>query len=107
MLLDHIQAAGYRILHTGIATLPRRSTRRAWMECRKYESPDEDVTEDMDVDVDRDECEEFTLSCEQCGEEFMPDEARTIAIFGPSEIRYTCPQCGHGTDGPPPVGNDE
>jgi hypothetical protein len=28
MLLDHIQAAGYRILHTGVATVPRRSTRR-------------------------------------------------------------------------------
>jgi hypothetical protein len=28
-LLDHIQAAGYRVLHTGVATVPRGETRRA------------------------------------------------------------------------------
>jgi hypothetical protein len=44
MLLEHIQAAGYRVLHAGVATVPRRSTRRAWMECRKHE-PDEDNAE--------------------------------------------------------------
>jgi hypothetical protein len=42
MLLDHIQAAGYRILHTGVATVPRRGTRHAWMECQKHaDAPDE------------------------------------------------------------------
>jgi hypothetical protein len=35
VLLDHIQAAGYRVLHTGVATVPRGAIRRSWMECRK------------------------------------------------------------------------
>jgi hypothetical protein len=97
MLLDHIQAAGYRILHTGVATLPRRSTRRAWMECRKHE-PDEDDTNEYERDA-------ITVSCDYCETEFTPDEARTIAIFGPGKVRYTCPRCSHGTDGPPPIIN--
>jgi hypothetical protein len=37
MLLEHIQAAGYRVLHTGVATVPRRSTRRAWRQSGKYD----------------------------------------------------------------------
>jgi hypothetical protein len=109
MLLDHIQVAGYRILHTGVATLPRRSTRRAWMECRKHDSADEDTTKDMDRDVDRDKNEhnEFMLSCDHCGEEYTPNEAQTTERFGPSKIRYTYPQCGHGTDGLPPIVSKE
>jgi hypothetical protein len=94
-LLDHIQAAGYRILHTGIATVPRGGTRRAWMECRKHV---DEPTEDNENAHD-----EFMLTCRHCGEEYTPDEARTIAIFGPDEVCYTCSQCGHGTNGPSPM----
>jgi hypothetical protein len=44
--LEHIQAAGYRVEHAGIATLPRWNTRRrAWVECRKYEASEDDATE--------------------------------------------------------------
>jgi hypothetical protein len=101
-LLEHIQAAGYRVLHTGVATIPRGATRRAWMECRKHE-PGEDVDGEED-EIERDD---ITLSCDHCGQEYTPDEARTIAIFGPSDVRYTCHRCGHGTDGPPPILNEE
>jgi hypothetical protein len=97
ILLEHIQAAGYRVLHTGVATIPRGSTRRAWTECRKHE-PDA-----AEKDTDDNERTAITISCDHCGEEYTPDDARTIAIFGPSEVRYTCPTCGHGTDGPPPI----
>jgi hypothetical protein len=90
-LLDHIQAAGYRVLHTGVATIPRGETRRAWMECRKHE-PREDTDENSTV----------TVTCEYCEETFTPDEARTIAIFARDDILYTCPGCYHGTNGPPP-----
>jgi hypothetical protein len=99
-LLDHIQAAGYRVLHTGVATVPRRGTRRAWMECRKHE-PGENV------DGDVDERDGITLSCDHCGQEYTPDEARTIAIFGSDDVRYTCHRCGHGTDGPSPIDSEE
>jgi hypothetical protein len=34
-------------------------------------------------------------------------DALSIAIFGPGDIRYTCPHCGRGTNGPPPVINEE
>jgi hypothetical protein len=95
-LLDHIQAAGYRVLHTGVATVPRGATQRAWMECRKHE-PGEEV----------DKSDGITLSCDHCGQEYTPDDARTIAIFGPSDVRYTCHRCGHGTDGPSPIDSEE
>jgi hypothetical protein len=91
-LLDHIQAAGYRVLHAGVATVPRGETRRAWMECRKHE-PEEDADERSGI----------TLSCGHCEEEYTPDDARSIAIFGPGEARYTCPRCEHGMDGLPPM----
>jgi hypothetical protein len=82
MLLDHIQAAGYRVLHTGVATIPRR----AWMECRKHEPGEE-----------TDESNVTTITCDHCEETFSPDEARTR-----DDILYTCPGCYHWTDGPPP-----
>ena len=41
--------------------------------------------------------------CPKCEEAFTPDEARTVVISGPDVARYTCPRCGHGTDGPPPI----
>jgi predicted RNA-binding Zn-ribbon protein involved in translation (DUF1610 family) len=93
-LLEHIQAAGYRVLHTGVATVPRGETRRAWMECRK----DADNTDKTNA---------ITLSCPKCEKAYTTDEARTIAIFGPDDARYTCPRCGHGTDGPPPIPNSK
>jgi hypothetical protein len=96
MLLDHIQAAGYRVLHTGVATIPRGATRRAWMECRKHE-PGETETESDTI----------TLSCDHCGQEYTPDDARTIAIFGPDDVRYTCHRCGHGTNGSSPIDSEE
>jgi hypothetical protein len=89
MLLEHIQAAGYRVLHTGVATVPRGATQRAWMECRKHE-PDENDKRDDDGDdtdenenVDADESDVYTLSCPECEKEYTPDNARTVAIFGP------------------------
>jgi hypothetical protein len=98
MLLEHIQAAGYRVLHTGVATIPRGATRRAWMECRKHE-PGEGG--------DEEESDDITLSCDHCGQEYTPDDARTIAIFGPDDVRYTCHRCGHGTNGPSPIDREE
>jgi uncharacterized UBP type Zn finger protein len=89
-LLDHIQAAGYQVLHTGVATIPRGATRRAWMECRKHEPGADERTM-------------ITVFCDHCEEEFTADEARTIAIFGPDDVCYTCPQCGYGADGPSPI----
>jgi hypothetical protein len=51
MLLDHIQAAGYRVLHAGVATVPSGETRRAWMECRKHVgTPDERETITLSCD---------------------------------------------------------
>jgi hypothetical protein len=118
--LDHIQAAGYRVLHAGVATVPRRGTRRAWVECRKHEPGENDNTAEHNeftltaegayigtIDESADGTNDFTLTCPKCDEEFTPDEAGTITIFGPGEARYTCPRCGHGTDGPPPVLNRE
>jgi DNA-directed RNA polymerase subunit RPC12/RpoP len=96
--LDHIQAAGYRVLRAGRATVPRRGTQRAWAECRKHK-PGEDTD-----DAER---KGFTIICEHCEDEYTPDDARTIVISDPSEARYTCPRCGHGTDGPLPVFNGE
>jgi hypothetical protein len=102
MLLDHIQAAGYCIIHAGIATVPRRVTRRAWMECRKHDPLEDDAGElDEDEKEDKNESDAITLLCEYCGQKFTPDEAR-----GPGEVRYTCHRCGHGTDGPSPINSD-
>jgi hypothetical protein len=94
--LDHIQAAGYRVLHAGVATRPRRSTQRAWVECRKHD-PAQNGTE-------RDTITVFSHTYE---EEFTRDDALSITILGPGDVRYTCPKCGHGTDGPPPILNEE
>jgi hypothetical protein len=74
-LLDHIQAAGYHVLHTGVATIPQGAPRRAWMECRKHEP-----------EMDADESDGITLSCDHCGQEYTPDDTRTIAIFGPDDV---------------------
>jgi hypothetical protein len=99
-LLEHIQAAGYRILHTGIATVPRGEMRRAWMECRKHEPGENE-------DADETESDMITLSCDHCEQVYTPDDARTIAIFGPGDVRYTCHRCGHGTNGPSPIDSEE
>jgi hypothetical protein len=111
-LLEHIQAAGYRVLHTGVATTPRGATRRAWMECRKHdpegnESGAGETDTNRREDVNPDESDVYRISCSKCEEQYTPDDARTIAIFGPGDVRYTCPRCGHGTDGPPPMINEE
>jgi DNA-directed RNA polymerase subunit RPC12/RpoP len=118
--LDHIQAAGYRVLHAGRATVPRRGTQRAWVECRKHEPGENETTDENSeftiapggayigtIAESADGNNEFTLTCSKCEDEFTPDEARTIVISGPGEARYTCPWCGHGTDGLPPVFNEE
>jgi hypothetical protein len=115
--IDHIQQAGYRVLYAGVATCPRRGTRRAWIECRKYE-PDENentvenseftlTPEGAYIGTIAESADEFTLTCGKCETEFTPDEAGTITIYGPSETRYTCPRCGRGNDGPPPTINGE
>jgi hypothetical protein len=96
-LLEHIQAAGYRVLHTGVATIPRGATQRAWIECRKHE-PGENDDEESNVS---------TITCEYCEETFTPDDARTIAIFARDDILYTCPGCYYGTDGPLPIFNED
>jgi hypothetical protein len=118
--LDHIQAAGYRILYAGVATCPRSGTRRAWVECRKHEpEANENTVENNEftltaegtyigtIDESADGTNEFTLTCPKCEDEFTPDEAGIITIYGPGKARYTCPRCGHGTDGPPPVFSGE
>jgi hypothetical protein len=99
--IDHIQQAGYRILYAGVATVPRRGTRRAWIECRKHEPGEIDTAKDTGVS------DEITLSCEHCGEEYTLDDAKTITIFGPDDARYTCYRCDHGTDGPSPIDREE
>jgi hypothetical protein len=126
--LDHIQQAGYRVLHAGVATAPRRSTRRAWVECRKRE-PDEtenraavpntnksaDADPDEKGETESDENENvylaesdvYRVTCSHCEDEYTPDEAGTITTFGPGEVWYTCPRCGHGTNGPSPLINEE
>jgi DNA-directed RNA polymerase subunit RPC12/RpoP len=96
--LDHIQQAGYRVLHAGKATVPRRGTQRAWVECRKHES---------DTNTDGEEHKEFILTCRKCENEYTPDEAGTILISGPGTAYYTCPRCGHGTNSLPPFPSNE
>jgi uncharacterized protein YciI len=91
--LDHIQRAGYRILYAGQATVPNRGTRRAWVECRKYDALNEHTA--------------TTVICDNCDDEFTDVDALSIAIFGPGDIRYTCPHCGCGTNGPPPEFSEE
>ena len=98
--LDHIQQAGYRILYAGVATCPRRGTRRAWVECRKHEPGEDDPKNTAASD-------DITLSCEHCGQEYTVGNAKTITIFGPSDARYTCHRCGHGVDGPSPLDREE
>jgi hypothetical protein len=95
MFLEHIQRAGYRVLHAGVAKTPSRGRRCAWAECR------EPVDE-----TDGTEREGFTLTCRQCEDEYTPDDAQTIVIADPGEAWYTCPRCGHGTYGPRPVFNE-
>jgi uncharacterized C2H2 Zn-finger protein len=118
--LDHIQAAGYRVLYAGVATCPRSTTRRAWVECRKHEPETNESTVGNNefrltaggayigtIDESRDGTNDFTLTCPKCKGKFIPDEAGIITIYGPGEARYTCPRCGRGTDGPPPAFNEE
>lgn len=40
--------------------------------------------------------------CEHCGHEF--DVGDTRGSFDGSRARYVCPNCGRGTEGPPPGG---
>jgi hypothetical protein len=44
----------------------------------------------------------FRITCNHCDMEFTPPEAHSIAIFGPGEARYGCPECGKSTDSLPP-----
>jgi hypothetical protein len=90
--LEHIQAAGYRVLHAGVATRPRRSTRCAWVECRKQD----------EADTDGEEQSGLTISCSHCEGRYTSDDARMIVISGPGTARYSCPRCGHGTESLPP-----
>jgi hypothetical protein len=92
VFLEHIQRAGYCVLHAGIAKTPSRGRRCAWAECRKPTD-----------ETDGAKREGFTLTCGHCEDEYTPDNAQTIVISDPSEARYTCPRCGHGTTGPLPV----
>jgi hypothetical protein len=114
--LEHIQAAGYRVLHAGVAMVPRRGTRRAWIECRKYEPEENDngAAETNDNGAaetndnrSEDESDVYRVSCSHCEDEYTPDEAGSITIFGPGEVWYTCPRCGHGTNGLSPLINEE
>jgi hypothetical protein len=106
--IDHIQQAGYRVLHAGVAIPPRRSTRRAWIECRKHEpDTDEYVAAEMNDNRNEDESDVYRVSCSHCEDEYTPDEAGSITIFGPGDVRYTCPRCGHGTNGLSPLINEE
>ena len=125
--IDHIQQAGYRVLYAGVATVPNRGTRRAWVECRKHEPEEIEAADDEDenagennefrltaggayigtIDESADGTNEFTLTCRKCEEEYTPEEAGIITISGPDVARYTCPTCGHGTDGPPPILSEE
>lgn len=43
--------------------------------------------------IDRDD--RLTNYCEHCGEEFLPEEVRSVQIRGPGAIMWGCPQC-HG-----------
>jgi hypothetical protein len=96
VFLEHIQRAGYCVLHAGVAKAPSCATRRAWAECRKHAD-----------ETDGTEREGFTLTCRHCENEYTPDDAQTIVIADPDEAWYTCPRCGHGTYGPRPVFNEE
>ena len=40
--------------------------------------------------------------CEHCGHEF--DVGDTRGSFDGTRARYVCPNCGRGTEGPPPGG---
>jgi hypothetical protein len=42
------------------------------------------------------------FTCDHCDTQFTPLESHSIAIFGPGEARYACPECGEGNDGLPP-----
>jgi hypothetical protein len=95
VFLEHIQRAGYCVLHAGVAKTPSRGRRCAWAECRKHEDRDEEKRDG------------FTIPCRHCDEEYTSNEARRVVIAGPDVAHYTCPRCGHGTDGPPPIPNQE
>jgi hypothetical protein len=118
--LDHIQQAGYRVLYAGVATCPRRGTRRAWVECRKHEPGENETTDGNSeftltaggayigtIATSADGNDEFTLTCRKCEEEYTPDDARRVVISGPGTAYYTCPRCGHGTESLPPFPSDE
>jgi hypothetical protein len=42
------------------------------------------------------------ITCDHCAATFTPSETSSIAIFGPGEARYACPECRNGTGGLPP-----
>lgn len=113
--LDHIQQAGYKILYAGVATCPRTATRRAWVECQKRELV-EQTAENNEFTLAADGAyvgaitesdDQFTLTCPNCNDKFTPSDAKAITIPGPDEAHYVCPQCGHGTNGPPPMFDSE
>jgi hypothetical protein len=103
--------------------LSRRATRRAWVECRKHEpaetenraadankseAPDESEAVDSDESEGMylAESDEYRVSCSHYKDEYTPDEAGSITIIA-GEVWYTCPRCGHGTNGPSPLINKD
>jgi hypothetical protein len=96
VFLEHIQRAGYRVLHAGIAKPPSRGRKCAWAECRKQAD-----------DTDDGKRGRFTIPCRHCDTEYTSNEAQSIVISGPDVAYYTCPRCGRGTDGPPPIPNNK
>jgi hypothetical protein len=96
--IDHIQQAGYRVLHARVATVPRRGTRRAWIECRKHEPGENDVPDEEDETIAEnnefaltprgaytgtiaESADQFTLTCPKCEE----DSHRTL----PERLRFS------------------
>jgi hypothetical protein len=47
VFLEHIQRAGYRVLHAGVAKAPSRGRRCAWAECRKPESEENGAVDEQ------------------------------------------------------------
>jgi hypothetical protein len=101
-LLEHIQAAGYRVLHTGVATSPSGATRRARMECRKHDPGDEtgagetDTNRNGDVDPNEEESDVYRISCPKCEEEYTPDVARPLRFSDRVTFATLAPGAGMG-----------
>jgi DNA replication protein DnaD len=77
--------------HAGVVTIPRRRSRREWIECRKHDhkkndSRVADTNVNKSEDTDPDESDVYRVLCGHCDDEYTPDEAQTIAIFGPGEV---------------------